>query len=140
MKRSKRKTLKLTGGGKNYSGERSPYWDFLQRTQAHQAATGTTEFEEPAEANPDVLPEEAAIFKRELSDEANFKLDIIREGFKLLSEQQRRIVYYCSVKEMSLEDAAKALSIQKGTAQKLLERARTKIEKLYVLRKAQLGI
>lgn len=140
MKRSKRKTLKVINTGKSYSGEQSPYWDFLQRTQGQEVKTGSVELSEPVEANPDQLPETANIFTRELSDEAQFKLDIVQEAMQLLSEQQRRIVYYCGIKGLSLDKVAKKLGIQKGTAQKLLERARVKVEKLYVLRKAQIGI
>lgn len=140
MKRSKRKITRVITTRKSYSGEQSPYWDFLQKTQLSDAKTGSGEFSEPVEANPDALPEDATLWSRELSDEAQFRLDIIQEGMALLSEQQRRIVYYCGIKGMSLEKVAKKLGIQKGTAQKLLERARTKIEKLYKSRKTQLEI
>lgn len=139
MKRSKRKTLKTQNTNKSFSGEQSPYWNFLS-THTAPSTDENGELQEPSEANPDVLPESANIFQREMTDAAQFRLDIVKEGMQLLSEQQRRIVYYCGIKGLSLDQVAKKLGIQKGTAQKLLERARVKMEKLVVLREAQLGI
>ena len=118
----------------------SPYWQFLDKLankNGERGANGAIEFPEPPEANPDVLSEEEGIYSRQLSDEAVFRLDVIKEAMSQLSEQQQRILKLVGEQGRSFDEAATVLGVSKGTVQQQLNRARKKIEKLYVLRKAE---
>ncbi len=118
----------------NYSGERSPYWEFLSN---HQRFDADGQLQEDAIANPDTLSEDDHIYHQPLNDEGEFKFKAVREIISTLSPQQQRLLNLCGMEGQSIKDAAKELGIKPSTAQVFLQRAREKIIRHYQKRKAQ---
>lgn len=109
------------------------YWDGL-----FESAEGEEKLE-PIEANPDALPEESGLSYVEHDDDTALKVEVIKEAWALLSEQQQKTMYWCGVRSKSLAEAAKILGLSKDTVRTQFDRAKTKIKKLYVTRKAQIS-
>jgi len=112
----------------NYSGERSPYWDFLS---SHQHLDADGQMQEDSVANPDMLSENDCTFKKSFDEEKEFRIQIVKEIIPMLSTQQQKLLNLCGVEGLSLKDAAKKLNITSSTAQVFLQRARGKILRYY---------
>lgn len=111
-----------------YSGEKSPYWDFMREHQRHDE-DGT--IVEDVFANPDMLSEDDRMYHPRLNAESEFKLRVIQRALKDLSPQQRQVLQLCGIEGMDLESAAKQLKLKVGTVQYYLEEAQSKILKRY---------
>lgn len=107
------------------------YWDSLPENDEGEKIE--SEF-----SNPDLLPENAGTWHVELSDKQQEKLDSIREGLDLLTEQERKIVDLCA-EGLSLERASRKMGLSKDAGYSALKRAREKILKFHSTRKADLG-
>jgi DNA-directed RNA polymerase specialized sigma24 family protein len=95
--------------GKPFHGERSPFWDYMDSRAG--------EFlQEPAQANPDVLPE------TEIAAPSTPQL-LMGEAVQHLQGRQKE-VYLLTMREgKSLSEVAEILDISKGTAQVYRDRA-----------------
>lgn len=119
----------------NFSGERSPYWEFVK---AHQFADEDGQVREEAIANPDVLSEDDNVFRSPVDpEERAFKLKVVQEIIPTLSKQQQKLLILCGPRGKSIDKAAQELHITKRTAQVFLERAREKLIRGYQSRRAQ---
>ena len=139
MKRKfrQKKSLREIESRINYSGERSPYWDFLS---SHQRFDAEGQMQEDSIANPDVLSEEDTLFKNDsrMKEEKDLKLRVIQEVIPTLSPQQKLVLQLCGFNGATLKEAAKELKIKIPTVQVFLNRIREKILKRYTELKKQL--
>lgn len=124
------KKLKEIQTKKNYSGEASPYRDWLDRkgdyNQEHQA-------NENPEANPDVVSEEHGLYYQLSNEETEAKAQFFKDHFHDLSKQERTVMELHGIAGMALSQIAKILKVKKGTVSTLLGRARKKLQKLSYL-------
>ncbi len=123
---NKRKPIREVDGRKDYSGEASPYWDFINN---HQRLTDEGNPVEDTLANPDVLSEDESLYTRPISEDGERQLEAIRETE--LSPQQQKVVHLCGELGYTLEMAARVLNIEVRTVRTLLKRAVTKIRLTY---------
>lgn len=124
----KRKPIREIETRKNFSGEQSPYWDFIAN---HQRQTDEGNPIEDTLANPDMLSEDEGLHNRPLSEEGELRLRVINETIKDLSPQQQKVIELCGFNGMSLNEAAVQLGVKKATVQALLARAKQKIMRSY---------
>lgn len=115
--------------GKNFSGERSAYWDWARkhnRTNEHGFVA------EPTAANPDILPEyqpvEAGTHNRDMMKE------VMREV--KLSRREKAVLDCLGIQGFTEEKTAEILGLSRRSVRTLLARAQKKCEKLLV---AKLG-
>lgn len=130
---NKRKPIREITTKKNYSGEASPYWDFMA---AHQTSEHDGNPNEDVLANPDLLSDEETLHDRPISDDGDIRLQAIRETMAKLSSQQRRLVELCGIEGYSVSRAAELMNIKDSTAHSFLNRARKTIERKYKALKA----
>jgi DNA-directed RNA polymerase specialized sigma24 family protein len=98
-----------------HSSERSPYWDDYAKRRE-----GNEEPKELAQANPDVLREDEAMYAD--SQPSNPRL-LLGEAVQHLQGRQKE-VYLLTMREgKSLAEAAEVLGIEKGSAQVYRDRA-----------------
>lgn len=112
---------------KNYSGERSPYWDYAHEHSENSPgvhASDHQEFLEPVQANPDSLPESASIFPQESGLSVG---DISKQ----LSGQQRKVFELYVQEGKSEKEIAVLLGISYNTVRTYLARVRERF-KFYV--------
>lgn len=126
VKKSKSVKERLTK--KNYSGEASPYWDFLAQTR-HKNESG--ELTEHVLANPDVLSEEESLYNRPLGDDDELRLRVVKEAITKLSSQQQRALQLCGFEGLTLREAAVEMGVSLATVQVLLRRAKKMIQRMY---------
>lgn len=128
---------------KNYSGEASPYWDFMLNDSRGQGE-GLDDRQEDALANPDVLSEDAALTNRPLSEVGKLMLQAIQEAMIDLTPQQQSIIRLMhegvwSEKEGQLlyteQAIAQTLGIARQTVNTILTRVKTKIRRKYEILK-----
>lgn len=125
-----KKSLREIETKKNYSGEASPYWEFMEkRAQASQVDEGSPI--EDSIANPDVLSEDDHLYHRPLSEDGEFKFNLIREVMKELSPQQQIVLQLCGFDGLTLKEAAKEMGLKIPTVQVFLDRAREQIQRRY---------
>lgn len=124
----KSKSVKEIGTNINYSGERSPYWDFL-RKKRFKSENG--EITEHVLANPDVLADDENLYGQPLSEDDELRLRVIRETIEQLSPQQKKAVELCGMDGLTLKEAAEQMGVKLATVQVLLKRAGLKIKKNY---------
>ena len=134
--RKESKRIKEVQSRRDYSTERSPYWDFMA---AKQTQNGDSQSYEEATSNPDVLSEQDNLFKPRYAttDEYKFKIETIKAIIPKLSKMQQRLLSLCGMQDQSLADAARKLNISKGVAQEYLDEARKKIIRYYNTKRAQ---
>lgn len=147
MKNNKRHLVKKRiheiDAEKNYSGEASPYWDFM--AQHHDIHDKVVDGNEDPIANPDVLSEEKALYNRPLSERGQLMLQAVQEAMIDLTVQQQAIVRLMhegvwSEKEGQLvyteQAVAQALGIARQTVNTILTRVKTKVRRKYEILKA----
>lgn len=125
----KRKPIREVETKKDYSGEASPYWDFMIE---HQDVRGADmKIQEDPLANPDVFSEETSMYHRPLSSDGEVRLQAIQETLEGLSEQQKKILHLCGNLGYTMEAAATAMKVTLATVQSQLTRARQKVQRRY---------
>ena len=112
----------------NYSGERSPYWDFMLR-QVH--AEEDHEIKENVYANPDVLSEDEHLYHRPLSEEGEIKFQLIRTMIEELTPQQQKVLQLCGFEGLTQKQAAKELGITQPTVNEILQTIQRRIRIRY---------
>ena len=112
----------------DYDGEASPYNLFMK--EVTRDGSGTTEYKEFPEANPDVLAESDSLYYVPEDDTKETKFQAIQETFADLTGQQQEIIKYIQ-KGFELDEIATFLGVSKGSVYTQLGRARTKIKKKY---------
>lgn len=112
-KRTKSKKTKVEDRPDRYHGERSPYWDYINR-RGHNHVSD--DLEELSEANPDVLPE------TEIAAPSTPQL-LLGEAIEHLQGRQREVYLLTMREDKSLAEVAEILGIEKGSVQKYKERA-----------------
>ena len=132
MSRTKRRTVKWQSKSvkettENYNGERSPYWDWLfNNNKPDNSKDGINE---PAEANPDILPEQMGGVNTE-----PLHLLIKKERFALLHKllnklSARELSVIQSLSEGKTEhETASLLSISRSSVRNYLRRIRKKLK------------
>ena len=123
-----RKRIKEIETKDMYSGERSPYWDWIG---SHQRPDEEGQVREDPFANPDVLSEDDHMYHKPLSPENELKFQVIRQAMAVLSPQQRQVLQLCGVEGMTLKEAASTLGIGLTSVQEHLEQAKAKIIRIY---------
>ncbi len=118
VKHQKTHVIKARG---NFSGEASPYWQWVEK-HGHPYADGNPQ--EFAQANPDTLPESAQTFPQESGLSVG---DISKQ----LPKMQRRVFELYVQGGKSEEEIATILNIGKTTVYTHLQRIRDKY-KFYV--------
>jgi DNA-binding CsgD family transcriptional regulator len=122
---------------KKYSGEGSPYWDFVNQRQAHQEADHLTESDL---ANPDMLPE----IERDADEEhaaklrARLRLTVLREVMLEATPRQQEII--ACLREHTEEEAAQKLGIARWTVRTTMESIAVRVVDLYNKRVARLRL
>jgi RNA polymerase sigma factor (sigma-70 family) len=102
--------------GRNYSGEASPYWDWVRD---HQPSDSDGNPKEPAQGNPDILPEGTYPTPQESGISVG---DITR----MLSGMQRKVFELYVQRGKSEREIANRLEISIGTVRTHLQRVREK--------------
>lgn len=118
---------------KDYSkGESSPYWDW-----AMKQTTDSEGLLEDPQANPDRLDSAKALWSRELTQEEEFKLEIIQAGLKKLSKRELQVVNFLAEPKATLESVAKKLKVSVRSVRQAHKNAQKKIERLYTQKKLE---
>lgn len=100
-----------------YSGERSPYWDWIEQ---HVPNNQEGEYEEPLEANADVTGYEENTEKRREHRR------LITQGFASLSKRERQ-VFRGLMEGLTEEEIARELDV----SQQMISKCRKKIRKKF---------
>lgn len=106
---------------KTYSGEKSPYWEFLE-THSRRVDGGIVE---DARANPDVLADEGEF----ISDAKADQFEVLEVLIQTATPKQRHILQLLSEGRTYLQ-IAEALGIQLSTVQDAVERLRKKARRI----------
>lgn len=110
-KRVKLQKTKVIQSGKDSShSDSSPYWDSVN------SGNRGDDVREHPQANPDVLPE------MEIAAPSTPQL-LMGEAIEHLQGRQKEVYFLTMREDKSLAEAAEILGIEKGTAQKYMERA-----------------
>ena len=117
----KHQRTKVLENQKDYSGEQSPYWRWVEQNQPHDD-DGIPQ--EPVQANPDSLPESAQPFPRDSGYSVG---DISRQ----LSGQQKKVFELYVQEGKSEKEIGIILKIGEKTVRTYLQRVRDKF-KYYV--------
>jgi DNA-directed RNA polymerase specialized sigma24 family protein len=111
-----------------YSGERSPYWDFLN---AKQNTTDDGILQEQPRNNPDVLDERESVFFSSLGALQEHQLEIVQEVTQELSEVQRKVLYFYGQLGWTEQETADELGITQQAVHDVLQRIRRRIQTRY---------
>ncbi len=122
----KDKRIREMNTKKTYSGESSPYWEYVG---GRQAPTDDGRLNDTVLANPDVLDSERSLYSRPLTEVGTLQLEAVIETMPKLSKQERRVIELCN--SYTLEDMSKIMEIKVRSVRELLERAKGKIQKTY---------
>lgn len=120
---------------KDYAkGDQSPYWEWLDKKankSGDHSNSGSTEFIEHSDANPDVLGEDAAMFSTVFAEEDIEKLDSIREGIELLTEKEKEVLLTIAsgYRQVSVYECSLLLGMNKDEVRRLLKQAIVKIKR-----------
>lgn len=104
--------------------EESPYRDWLQTRRNFR------QDDEPAEANPDVLPSAAAMWQMSdavLSDADQARLTLMAQLWPTLTKKQQKIIQLVCYEGRTFENTAALLNISKSTVQTTLDRIRERV-------------
>jgi DNA-binding CsgD family transcriptional regulator len=119
---------RVVQGKDQYKGEKSPYWDWMQN---HASIEGDMGLIEPPNANPDVLSEDDSLYHRPLSERGELQLEVIQETAKILTDTQKRVLYFCGQMGLSYEEAAKKLGVSPQAVGQTLRRVQRIIQENY---------
>lgn len=117
--RNRGKNIDEIETSQSYSGERSPYWDFLQNQSRQNAKGGLLE---DREGNLDVLPESASPWNFEMTDEAELRLSVIRDVETGLTSVQRRVLDLSIQENMTTEKVAAQLNMTRLAVRTIIGR------------------
>jgi DNA-directed RNA polymerase specialized sigma24 family protein len=125
MRRSKKKSFKevIT----KPCGSSSPYWNWLERHVHNEQDY----LNEPPEANPDVLSEEAHLYHRDLTELDRLQLNAVYQTWDKFSAQEKVVLELCGYEGKRVEDAARILHILPESVATYLKRAAKKIDATY---------
>lgn len=130
----KRKPISEKVTKKNYSGEKSPYWDFVNNRTSklnHTPSDSQVRVIEDALANPDILSDDFAMYRRSLTECGELQLEAIETVLPTLTEQQQKAIELCGKNGHTEEMAATILGIKRRTLRTILARVRVKIKREY---------
>lgn len=129
----KSKSIKSKNTDKHYSGEESPYWNFMEAIKRKNSGHGQDGNHVPEDplANPDNLAETDSLYHRPLTEIGQLQLAAIKDVMRELSPQQKQVLQLCGFEGQTLQSAAATLGIKLATVQTFLERARRKIKVRY---------
>lgn len=115
--------------GKNFSGERSAYWEWARK---HSRVDENGFILESAAANPDILPEMEAV-ERETANR-----EIMREVIRQvkLSRREKAVLDCLGIQGFTEEKTAEILCLSRRSVRTLLARAQKKCEKILVAKMA----
>jgi DNA-directed RNA polymerase specialized sigma24 family protein len=122
MRRSKKKSFREVI--QKPCGEQSPYWKWLD----FHSKNVEGEIVEPAEANPDILPESAHLWSSKLNDDDEDKSQMILSYMHRLPPKEREVIELLS-RGYTLDQAALRMHLEKNTVWGKLQRARQKIKR-----------
>lgn len=108
---------------KKYSGESSPYWEFLDRkanVNGDKNDDGGLELREPAQANPDTLGE-----YDEYDHERSYYTQLLDEGYASLSAREKQVFNLLRIK-LENKDIAKRLRINESSVETYRDRIKNK--------------
>lgn len=115
--------------GKNFSGERSAYWEWARK---HNRTDENGFVAEPTAANPDILPEyqpvEPGTRNRQVMKE------VMREV--KLSRREKAVLDCLGIQGFTEEKTAEVLGMSRRSVRTLLARAQKKCEKILVAKMA----
>lgn len=123
----KRKPIDEITTKKKYSGEASPYWDFIKGRQRQSEGNPVEE----SIANPDVLAETDSLYNRPLTEVGNIQLEAIQEALPKLSQRQQDVLKLRGFEGYTEEETAMHLEISRLAVRNHLQRARNTINKIY---------
>lgn len=123
-----KKSLRETESRRQYSGEASPYWEFMQN---HAPTSADGQPEENIFANPDLLGEDEHIYHRPLTQRGEFQFQVIRDALKDLSPQQQRVLQLHGFEGWTMKAVADELGISVSTVAVFLNRARKALHQAY---------
>lgn len=137
MKKQKyqKKSIREIQVKKDYSGEASPYRDYMNSGHSY---LNDGDVEENAIANPDMLSEDANVFHRPLSGLGQFQLEVVQAVVKSLSPQQQRVLYLCGQMGMKQTLVAKELGISQASVNEMLQRIRKIIKRQFEIAKKEI--
>lgn len=127
-RKQQRKSIRELDSRKSYSGEASPYWEFMQN---HAPTSADGQPEENIFANPDLLGEDEHLYHRPLTERGEFQFQVIRKALKDLSPQQQRVLQLHGFEGRTLREVSLQLGISISTVQVFLERARKALRRAY---------
>lgn len=133
-----KKSIREISTKRNWSGETSPYWNFMSK---FNKSDGSFEgIVEDAVANPDVLSEDDHLYHRPLSEEGEIQFQFVRDNVKYLSKQQQRVLQLMAFEGLTLTQTAKELNLSISTVNEYLHVARQHLMKRYIKYKKDLNI
>lgn len=127
-RKRQKKSVREVESRRHYSGEASPYWEFMQN---HAPTSSDGQPEENIFANPDLLGEDEHIYHRPLTERGEFQFQVIRNALKDLSPQQQRVLQLHGFEGWTLKEVARELGISPSTVETFLHRARKALKRAY---------
>ncbi len=116
-----------------YDGENSPYQEYMKGAP-HRSGNSIGEYNEPPEANPDVLSEEDGLYyyKSTIDEEL---LDKVETTFSKLTDKQRLALQLVGYEGKTYENAGAIMGISGAAVFALVKRASEIIKSLTVNKK-----
>jgi len=130
FKPNKRKPIREINSSINYSGERSPYWDFVAAGSQKREAGDGHMIEDPL-ANPDMLTEEDSLYSRPLTEVGELQKQAVEETVASLSHNERIVFEQVAEEGKTLAITAGLLGVSISTVQTLLTRVRKKMKRRF---------
>lgn len=127
---SKRKPIRDLHFKKNFSGEQSPYWQYMASVTAKRAE-GTNDVLEDPLANPDVLSEEDSLYNRPLTEVGELQKQAVEETINKLSARERMVFDLCADQGMTEQATAEQMGITRRAVQTFLTRIRMKMKRRF---------
>jgi hypothetical protein len=120
----------------DYSGERSPYWDWVRVNSFRDDSGDYIEF---PEANPDVLSDDSSYWNVNEEENIENRQEFLKQFatlFNRLTRRQREVMFAIE-KHKTEERAAKALNIKQQVVSKTLQIVRKKLLQMGVFSQNQ---
>lgn len=129
FKPRKRKNIREVDAKKSYSGEASPYWEFMAAT-TEKRTHGDDIIEHPL-ANPDVLDSSASLYERPLTELGELQMEAVRQTVDRLSPQELRVYELLLRDGKTQEKTAELLGTTRRNVREALSRVSAKIKKTF---------
>lgn len=120
----------------DYSGERSPYWDW---TQQHRPKEEDGKYQELPSANPDVLSDESPYWNTDEEENLENRKRLLAQfaaSFNRLTRRQREVMFALD-KYTTQEKAAEFLGIRQEVVSKTLKIVRKKLLQMGIFSQSQ---